>query len=326
MNKCASCAEDFTDGPQCSVCLGRFDYVCAGVTEHGFRGLGENRKAAWRCSSCKIGRTPSPLPPPANPPSLKLPVPADMDAVLAELKRLSLLVAVLPGLDEAVKNIKAELSTLKTIKPEIADIKSSLEFIGHKMGALSDKILGMEKDIKTLQKTKHDVEYLQLRVEKLEAQNQEVEQRSRLNNLEIKGVPVSNNENLFEVVSKIGMHVKCAIPKEQINYIARIPVRDSKAIKTIVVAIHSRYIKDEFVSVARKCTITATALGMSGSSRIFVNEHLTIVNKILLNKIKALAKDKGFAFVWVRGCKIFVRKNEGSPKIQIRTEADLGKL
>lgn len=100
----------------------------------------------------------------------------------------------------------------------------------------------------------------------------------------------------------------------------------SRTIKTIVVAIHSRYIKDEFVSAARKCTITATALGMSGSSRIFVNEHLTIVNKILLNKIKALAKDKGFAFVWVRGCKIFVRKNEGSPKIQIRTEADLGKL
>lgn len=233
---------------------------------------------------------------------------------------------MLPGLDESIKSIKAELSVLKTIKPELADIKTSIEFVDHKIGALSDRITEMEKDIQSLQNAKNDVEYLHLRVQNLEGCIRENDQRSRLNNIEIKGVPISNSENLFEVISKVGSHIKCSIPKEQINYIARVPIRNDKHNKTIVVAVHSRYIKDDFVAAAKKCTTTPADLGMQGVNRIFVNDHLTLVNKILLNKTKTLAKDRGFAFTWVKGCKIFVRKNPTSPVIAIKAELDLQKL
>lgn len=323
MYKCASCSEEFRDGAQCSVCLGHFDFACGGITETGFRRLGD-RKSTWRCPSCK--KSSSPMPPTGDRSNLSSPVPANMDDVLAELRRLSLQVALLPGLDAAVKNIKGEISALKTIQPELADIKSSIEFVDQKIVALSSRLSEMEKDIQTLQKTKNDVDNLQLRVEKLEAHNRELEQRSRLNNLEIKGVPASNSENLFDVLSKIGRHIHFDIPKEQINYIARVPMRNSKDNKNIVVSVHSRYIKDDFVAAAKKSTITPATLGMSGNNRIYVNDHLTIENKILLNKTKALAKDRGFSFTWVRGCKIFVRKNENSPKIQIRSDVDFTKI
>lgn len=327
MFKCKSCEADFRDGAQCSVCLGHFDFGCAGVTETGYRRLGENRKSTWKCSSCKSARAASPLPLPSKATtSAKSPVPADLDAVLAELKRLSLQVAVLPGLDESIKSIKAELSSLKAIKPELQDIKSSIDFVDRKISALSDKIVSMEKDIQSLQKTKNDVEYLQLRVQALESHIKDNEQRSRLNNIEIKGVPISNSENLFEIIAKIGSRLKCPLPKEQINYIARVPMRNDKNNKTIVVAVHSRYVKDDFVAAAKKCTTTAADLGMQGTARIFVNDHLTLENKVLLNKTKELAKDRGFAFTWVKGCKIFVRKNPGSPVLTIRAESDLKKL
>lgn len=326
MFKCKSCESEFRDGAQCSVCQGHFDFGCAGVTETGYRRLGESRKSTWKCTACKSTRAASPLSLSSKTLSAKSPTPADLDTVLAELKRLSLLVAVLPGLDESIKSIKTELALLKTIKPELQDIKSSIDFVDHKIGALSDRIVSMEKDIQSLQKTKNDVEHLQLRVQNLDIQIKENDQRLRLNNIEVKGVPVSNSENLFEIVSKIGSHIKCSIPKEQINYIARIPMRNDKINKSIVIAVHSRYVKEDFVAAAKKCTTAASDLGLQGDSRIFINDHLTMDNKVLLNKTKALAKDRGFAFTWVRGCKIFVRKNPGSPVISIKVESDLKKL
>lgn len=219
---------------------------------------------------------------------------------------------------------------MKTIqsdmKPEFQDIKSSIDFLDRRFGAISDKIVSMEKDIQSLTKTKNEVEHLQLHVQNLEEHIKENEQRSRLNNIEIKGVPLSNSENLFSIVAKIGSHIKCSIPKEQINYIARVPMRHDKNNKTIVMAVHSRYVKDDFVAAAKKCTTTAADLGMQGASRVFVNDHLMLANKVLLNKTKALAKDRGFAFTWVKGCKIFVRKNPSSPVLAIRSESDLKKL
>lgn len=325
MFKCKSCEVDFRDGAQCSVCQGHFDFSCAGVTETGYRRLGD-RKSTWKCSSCKNSRAASPLPLPSKATSAKSPTPTDLDTVLAELKRLSLQVAVLPGLDERIKAIKVELSSLQGMKPELQDIKSSIDFVDRKISALSDKIVSMEKDIQFLQKTKNEVEYLQLRVQTLEGHIRENDQRSRLNNIEVKGVPVSNSENLFEIIAKIGSHINCSLPKEQINYIARVPMRNDKNNKTIVIAVHSRYIKDDFVAAAKKCTTTAADLGMQGAGRIFINDHLTLENKVLLNKTKALAKDRGFAFTWVKGCKIFVRKNPGSPVLTIKAESDLKKL
>lgn len=320
MYKCKSCNIEFRDGALCSVCQGHFDFACAGVTETGYRRLGE-RKSTWKCSSCKNSKSVSPLPP-----QLKSPVPADMDTIMLELKRLSVQVALLPELNTSIQAIKAELSELKAIKTEVSDIKTSLEFVDHKIGALSDKICDMEKDIQHLQKTKLDVDQLQLRVETLEVQLKDNEQRSRLNNIEIKGVPVSKTENLFSIMANIGTHIKYVLPREQINYIARVPMRNDKINKTIVIAVHSRYIKDEFVAAAKKVTTTAADLGLQGPNRVYVNDHLTLGNKILLNKVKTLAKDRGYAFTWVKACQIFVRKNPTSPVIAIRSESDLKKL
>lgn len=312
MFKCKNCNTETRDGVQCSLCSGNFDYSCAGITEAGYKRLGD-RKSTWKCPACKN-------------PATKSPIPADMDAVLAELKRLALQVASLPTLVDSVKSIKSQLDDLKALKPELTEIKSSIDFVDRRMAAFSDKIIEMEKDIQGLQKTKHDVDHLQLRIHQLETQHRENEQRARLNNIEIKGVPVSNSENLFDVVALIGSHIKNPIPKDQINYIARIPMRNDKKNKTILIAVHNRYIKDDFVAAARKCNITPGDLGLKGDAKIFVNDHLTVENKILLSKTKALARERGFAFTWVSGCKIRVRKNATSPVIVIQSEADLKKI
>lgn len=321
MFKCKRCDVEFRDGVQCSVCLYQFDFPCAGITEVNYRKLGD-RKATWKCTTCKNPASPHLSAGKSTP--LKSSV--NLDDVMTELKRLAAVTASLPQLVDSVRSIHTELTELKNLKSELVDVKESINFMHDSVDTLTGKIGEIEQEIQTLLKTREEVKLLQHRMDKLESLVRDWERRSRMNNIEIKGVPATPSENLFQIFAKLGDHIKCTIPKERINYIARIPMRNDKVNKTIIVSVHNRYHKEDFVAAARKSTVVPADLGLSGDSRIFVNDHLTLEDKLLLNKVKSLAKEKNFAFIWVKGCKIYARKSPTSHVIIIKSEADLKKL
>ncbi|XP_041972192.1 uncharacterized protein LOC121728142 [Aricia agestis] len=255
--------------------------------------------------------------------------PLDMDIIMMELKALAARMDnSLPALLENVKAIQVELADLKTLKAECTTLKSSVEFLSHSVDSLSSKLSDVESEMDSLKKTKTDISALQERCSKLEDLRNESEQKLRQNNIEIKGVPMTNSENLFTIIEKIGNTIGCTIPKEQINYIARVPMRNNDKNKNIICSVHNRYIKNNFVAAAKKLKagINATILGFQSDTHIYVNDHLTMENKILLNKTKSLAKQKDFLYVWVSGCKILIKKNATSPTFHIKTEKDLQKF
>lgn len=322
MFKCKRCGDEAVDGITCSVCDGQFDFPCSGITERGYNRLGE-RKHTWKCASCKAPATATASP------CIKVtsPVPADYETILLELKRMSAQMESLPALVETVKAIQIELEDLKAMRSEFSEVKHSFEFACDEIKALSGRVSLLEKEAESMKKTKEELSTLQDRIFKLEEQQREYDQRSRINNIEIKGVPMSNDENLFTLVAKIGETINCHIPREQINYIARVPTRNDKQDKNIICSVHNSYLKNDFVAAARKHKNLNTGnLGLRGDSKIYVNHHLTLENKILLNKTKALAKERGFESVWVTSCKIFLRKNPTSPKHHIKTERDIKKF
>lgn len=320
MFTCKSCEVKARDGVTCSLCEGQFDFPCAGITEIGWRKLGD-RKSTWKCANCKSSATASP-----RIDSLKIP-PADSQTILTELKRLSLQMEALPVLVETIKAIQTELVELKSIRSEFSEMKASMAFVSDDMNALTSKVSSLEQEIEAMKKTREEISVLQGRVVKLENQLCESDQRSRMNNIEIKGVPMTNDENLFTLMAKIGDVINCHIPKEHINYIARVPMRNDKQNKNIICSVHNSYMKNDFIAAAKKHkTLKTGDLGLRGENRIYVNDHLTFENKILLNKTKARAKERGFEHVWVRGCKIMLRKNDTSPKFHVKSEQDLNKF
>lgn len=147
MFQCKRCDAQFRDGVQCSVCLSHLDFSCAGITEGGYRKLGD-RKATWRCASCK--NSTSSIPTSGTAPSLKPPTPADLSDVMAELKRLSDVTASLPQLMDSVKSIHAELTELKGLKSELTDVKESINFMHSSVDTLSSKISDIDKEIQVL--------------------------------------------------------------------------------------------------------------------------------------------------------------------------------
>ncbi|CAG5049997.1 unnamed protein product [Parnassius apollo] len=54
------------------------------------------------------------------------------------------------------------------------------------------------------------------------------EQWSRLNNIEIKGVPIKTGENLFQIHEALCKAIGFDVPKSQIDYIARVPTHNLK--------------------------------------------------------------------------------------------------
>lgn len=317
MFTCKRCEAVVSDGAKCSMCEGQYDFPCAGISESGWRKLGDRRNT-WKCSNCK-GLSPSTS-------AIKTTT-SDFQNIMSELRRLSGQMEVLPTLMENMKTVQKQLADIKAIKTELSEIKCSVDFVHDSVKELAAKISSIEQEIESLKKTKVAITTLQERCSRLEAQQQDNEQRSRLNNIEIKGVPLQSSENLFSILDKIGNKIQCQIPKEQISYIARVPMRSDSRNKMIICSVVNSYLKHDFIAAAKKYkNLTISDLGLQGDSKIFINDHLTMANKLLLNKTKSLARDRGFEFVWVQGCKIFLRKNQTSPKHQIKTEEDLKKF
>lgn len=302
--KCASCNNHFTDGVYCNGCKRDLDFGCALISEAGYRKLGPDRRAQWRCPQCKIA---SPKPAVADQVTL--------ETVLKELREQKVLLSKLPEL----------VNDVKSIKNEISELKLACEFNSAKLDEFESRIATVENKVTTIQQSQNNVSSEE--IASLRKDNAHREQWSRLNNVEVKGVPMRNTENLFTITEKISTAMGYSFPQTQINYIARVPTHNSKS-KSIVISFINRYIKEEFVAAARaKKRLLARDIGFAGDeSQVYINDHLIPETKKLLTRVKEVAKKKNYCYVWVKYCKIHIRKNDTSPTHIISNERDLNKI
>ncbi|KAL3266659.1 hypothetical protein HHI36_010822 [Cryptolaemus montrouzieri] len=62
------------------------------------------------------------------------------------------------------------------------------------------------------------------------------------------------------------------------------------------------------------------------SDRLFINEHLTPMNKILYKNARVAAEQNQFKCVWVQSGNILVRKDDTTKILQISSEQNLNKI
>lgn len=219
---------------------------------------------------------------------------------------------------------------LKPIKAEIENVKSSLCHVSDQFESLTKRMDKIETDMKTYKSLNLDLNSLKSAVVKLESLNSNCEQWSRRSNIEIYGIPEKKSENLFDILKILSERAQYGIdPKSDIDFITRVAPKksDSRKTKPILIRFLARYKKDDFLSRLRKLKLKASDIGFSACDNpIFFNEHLTSSNKSLLQQTKTIAKEKQYAYVWVKNCAIFARRNDTSPVINISTDQDLNKL
>ncbi|XP_049886801.1 uncharacterized protein LOC126381350 [Pectinophora gossypiella] len=329
MVQCDRCGDSVQDYVQCSSCKKVFDYPCSGITEQGFRKLGADRQAVWKCPSCKqgtpkVGRASKPISETLKAtsesatgpcglcitsPTPTQRTPVTLEQVMAELNSIKKTLAPLLNVMEGIQEIKNE----------ILETKTSVSEVSSKLQSLKERLLVVER-------ARDDATKLEDRISRIEADVNERNQWTRLNNIEIKGVPIKERENLLEIVSKLGAKIMYPVAKQNINFVTRVLSQNNKS-KPIIVSFVNRYFKEDFVAAARQFKkLYPCDIGLQGLSQIFVNDHLTVQNKMLLTDAKKIAKEHNYEYVWVKNSKIFARKNSSSKVIAIKGLKDLDKI
>lgn len=230
---------------------------------------------------------------------------------------------VLTAIDELKKELKSEIADLKEstdfcsksvdeFKVAISELKSIKAQLGQ-LNTANQQLLGENKELR------NNLEESMNRIA-------ELEQYSRLKNLEIKGIPFSPNEHVRDVVKRVSEALSVPLELPDVDTCHRVPTKKPGQ-QHIVVQFTTRQKRDAVFYAAKKKRLTSTMIDIPGQpSPIFVNEHLTMLNKMLLSEAIKAKKNKNWKFVWTKNGKVYARKAENSGIIDIKTISDIAKI
>uniref|UniRef100_A0A8D9E8L9 FP protein C-terminal domain-containing protein n=1 Tax=Cacopsylla melanoneura TaxID=428564 RepID=A0A8D9E8L9_9HEMI len=213
---------------------------------------------------------------------------------------------------------------------EIVEDKNGLLDLLRKM---DNRMEAMEKNLNrvlnVVQEQKKQIEKLEKEVKKEQEDNKkmrdefeesrerisELEQRQRFNNIIINGVKQEKNEDVYKIIESLGSKLGIVNCMQDVHKAHRVNTLAKNKIKPIVVRLSNTSVRDRWTAAYRSKQLY--------KERLYINEHLTKTNQDLLYKAKKLKEVNGYKFVWIRDCKVMIRKSETSRIYVIRTMKDL---
>ena len=235
------------------------------------------------------------------------------------------------------KKLNPILETLGELKNKMActidKIEQSLSFLSDKYHDLLLKVLAMEDFNNELAKeNKFLKESLLSSTNNIELMKQDLnnlEQYSRRECLEIRGIPVLPGEKTNEIVRKVGEVIGVPIESSDISTSHRLPANRNNSRNTepaIIAKFIRRDIRDQLYKARKNLRqITTRDIGIlrTAERKIYIAESLTQANKKLFNKCLEFKKQQHYKFIWTVYGKIFLRKDVSSPSIGITHIRDI---
>lgn len=348
INTCAGCTKSIKmkELLKCGICNRKYDLECANVTVKKFNLMDLTLKNTWKCPECrckqpKTDNTNTPIRPILNPicspsencnvtlrgkPSYTTPVSAEIEGdYITENKLRSILKQeIMITIKSTVESVMSE--HLRVINEQMLGFQEAMSFFNHLYEDLKSKI--EEKSTSVIELQKENAE-LKSSVRDLSERLCSVEQNMREGNVEIVGVPEFRNENLTNTILQLAKTVDSPINDEDIVHVTRVAKinKQSDKPRSIVVKLRSPRKRDVLIAAVAnfnrknaKEKLSSQHLGLGGPKvPVFVAEHLTPANKSLHAATRKKTKEQGYKFVWVRNGRIFVRKDEVSQAILIRS-------
>lgn len=332
-------------------CSRAFHHLCVGVTSKKTVDL-----TSWKCLDCK---SKEPRRDNSNTPVQskgKTSGETDSNVTLRRAQQPSKTtpnVATLPSKptqdflqtmrDEILKTIREELprvvrnvmtDELRSIRATVKDLENSVQMVSEQYDTIKKLTDNQVEELKKLKaengSLRGDVKLLESKLAHIEEDKAKSEQWARIQNIEVVGVPEDKNESLPGIIMQIAKHTGVSLQPQDLEFVHRVQAKRRVAgrPRVIVARFRERSVKDQLLSAARRCRgFTSKDLGMGGaSSKVYVNEHLTVRNKQLLKKCRAKANENNFKYTWTKNCRIYVRKEEKAPFILISKELDLSNI
>lgn len=241
------------------------------------------------------------------------------------------------GLLEAMENrLKVFIKdNFNQVKSEIKEMRASQQFLSDRYDEIMAKMQGYElcekkvdSNAAKIEKLNADIQEMEKQLVAFKMQTTDLQQRSRIQNIEINGFPETQNENLALVLTDIAKHIGVNFHLSSVNVAHRTNTQQEGRPRPIIVNFFGRGAKREWVAKARaKRSINSTEINKNlPRSKVFIGEQMCPEYKILMGKAKAAASALGereFQYVWFSDGRLLAKKNENCKAFSILTEKDI---
>jgi hypothetical protein len=268
----------------CHSCDMTFHQSCTGVTEEFYQYFVVTEGCPWYCHFC-------------------------------EMKMIQNSNSIAANIEEAKTEIhKAVDQQFNTLS---ATIFTNKQEINHKMQKLEESFRKEIQSVKEMINTTSTDQATQSRINFLEAQ-------LKRKNIIINGVPQSQNEDLYNIIKKIGQACNVTIEQSSIEEILRLKPRfkPNPTLTTplipepaILVKFFMESTKTNFFNgyldlIKHKQFLRCNSIGLTSTQRIYINHHLSPVLRKLYDKALHLKKAAVFQTVNSKSHAIGIKIND----------------
>lgn len=232
-------------------------------------------------------------------------------------------------LDDIMKALDDIREVQKTTS---ADFNKSYEVLHEKLQENKDTLQSEMKKIagyvKLIDELRSENATLRNKVTSMEQRIEDMESYSRRNSVEVQGIPEEPKENVLNIIKGVGKALDFEITDSMVDACHRVGRRTEDRPRGIIIKFVRRMDKDTMLHKRRerRRDFSTRHLGMAMDNPVFLNDSLSPAKRRLLGQTRQIKRDKGFKYLWLRNGNILLRKEEGSPVIEIKSQVDLAKL
>lgn len=318
-----------TDGAFMKCCSCNHVYhldACSGIADRTFRSMGTGKREKWVCRTCRLRESRLSVSEEAASASQEDTVSAQLAAISQKLELLHTLKANVDRLCD----LPAKVDDLLLLKPSVDAMKVTI-------ASLQESVRKCESMMKLVQQNDQEVKLLRSEVgalqatvsnqtsmiEQLQTNLNSTEQYSRRCNMEIHGIPITDDEDVKAVIEDLAerLNIGRHHPAEVVACHRLRSRREGAA--PILVQFSSTSVKEKWMSARKKLA----ALPRSGTrQKVYFNDNLTRANKDLFWQARTKGREKSYKFVWVKNATIFTKKDENASLVRIASAKDLEKI
>lgn len=253
--------------------------------------------------------------------------------------------------------IKQEFDKIRTdfsksldfLSGEINDVKNNVTTIESRLLKLESENAELKtamSAMKSQAQTNADASALKNTIVQLHSELNERDQATLMNDVEITGVPEFPGESVMNIVTstaaKIGVQldardVVVAVREGASRGVAGAveaegrPAAAGSRPRRIVVRLARQVLRDDLLRATRvRRNVDTSDLGLPHHVpvRLYINERLTRVNRVLLGKAREAKRELGWKFVWTKEGRIYTRRDDtpSSRAQRLRNEEDLERI
>lgn len=242
---------------------------------------------------------------------------------------------------DELRSIKSDLQGFKNIQTKVTalfdefkDFKTSITFFNTKMEDFEANLKKTMEKVKNIDVVQIKNSELEAKIMMLEAKMDDQERQQKNFDIEIRGVPEIEGENLQNILFNISKKINTTTTTNDIETSFRAPGRTIPTkTRPIIVRFKHVHLRNDFLNCTKKYNMNAvlkedklntSSIGLSGPrTPVFISEHLTSTNKRLFYLAKKTATEKKLAYVWIKSGRVYIRQTPESRAILITSENTL---